>query len=89
MIEKLIMSKNGVHIIGAIMLFVTLILLTGCNKQVFDTKYTYDKAICNYDGDKLELEIKKWLDYDGEQIQIIDKDGSTYLVSANKCYLKS
>ena len=67
--------------------FVILVLcLTGCNKQVFDFKYTYDKAVCNYDGDKFTLEIDKWNDYEGEQLQVIS-NGETYLISANKCYL--
>lgn len=62
------------------------LMLTGCNYQVFDFHYTFDKAICNYDGDKFELEIDSWRDYeDGEQFQIESK-GKTYLVSANKCY---
>ena len=62
------------------------LLLCGCNKQIFDFKYTFDKAVCNYDGDKFELIIDKWNDYDGEQIQIISRN-KTYLISANKCYL--
>ncbi len=90
MIKKIIMSKNGAHIIGATILLVTLILLflTGCNKQTFDAKYTFDKAICNYDGIQLELEIKNEKIMRGEQIKIRDKKGDTYLISANKCYLK-
>lgn len=62
------------------------IITTGCNKQIFDFKYTFNKAICNYDGDKFELLIDKWNDYEGEQIQIISNH-KTYLISANKCYL--
>ena len=64
-----------------------LIVLTGCNKQIFDKSYTFNKIICNYDGDKFELVIKSWSDYEGEQIQIKSKNGSTYLLSANKCYM--
>ena len=67
-------------------LAILTILLTGCNRQVFDFKHTYDKAICNYDGNQFELKIDKWADYDGEQLQILS-DGKTYLISANKCYL--
>ena len=67
--------------------FVILVLcLTGCNKQIVDLKYTYNKAVCNYDGNKFELKIDKWNDYDGEQLQIIS-NGKVYLISANKCYL--
>ena len=39
---------------------VTIIFsLTGCNKQVFDFEYTFDKIVCNYDGDKFELKVDK------------------------------
>jgi len=37
-------------------------------------------------GDKFELEIDKWTDYDGEQIQVISNK-NVYLLSANKCYM--
>ncbi len=70
-----------------LILCLMVLLLTGCNKQIIDLDYTYDKAICNYDGDKFTLKIDKWTDYeDGEQFQI-KSNGKTYLVSANKCYL--
>lgn len=70
-----------VMIIAAVVLFAT-----GCNKQIFDFKYTFDKAVCNYNGDKFELKIDKWNDYDGEQIQVVSGN-KTYLLSANNCYL--
>lgn len=52
------------------------------NKIAVDMKYKYEKAIVNLNGEKLELDIDKWSDYDGEQIQIITKDGQVYLVSS-------
>lgn len=69
-----------------LLLIVPLLLLTGCNKQVFDFKYTFDKAYCNYNGNEFELKIDKWKDYDGEQIQIQSNE-KVYLISANNCYL--
>lgn len=69
-----------------LLLILPVLLITGCNRQVFDFKYTYNKAYCNYNGDKFELNIEKWSDYDGEQIQIMS-NGKTYLISANNCYL--
>lgn len=68
-----------------ILVAMMILLLTGCNRKIFDFEYTFNKAICNYDGDKFELYIEKWTDYDGEQIQIIS-EGKTYLISANHCY---
>lgn len=63
-----------------------ILLLTGCNKQIFDFDYTYDRVICNYNGDQFELRIDQWKDYEGEQIQI-KSNGKTYLLSANNCYM--
>lgn len=75
------MKKINLAIIG-----VALLMLTGCNKQILDVNYTYKKVICNYDGNKFELKIDKWYDYDGEQLQV-KSNGKTYLLSANKCYM--
>lgn len=70
-----------------IILIVGVMLLTGCNKQLIDLGYDeFDKIICNYDGDKFELEVDKWKDYEGEQIQI-KSNGKKYLLSLNHCYL--
>lgn len=78
------MKKTKLVLIG-IMILGVMLLLTGCgNRDMLDTNYTFNRAIVILnDGTKLELEIKKWADYeDGEQIQIIAKDGKTYLVSS-------
>lgn len=75
--NKIILGLIGIASLG---------LLTGCNKEIFDTTYSYDKAVCNYGGYKFELKIDKWTDYDGEQLQI-KSGGKTYLLSANNCYL--
>lgn len=74
-------------ILSIIIVVFVVFMTTGCNKQVFDLEYSYNKAYCNYNGDKFELNVDKWTDYeDGEQIQV--KSGNkTYLLSANNCYL--
>ena len=69
-----------------ILIIIGCVCLTGCNKTIFDTQYTFDKIICNYDGDKFELEVDKWDDYEGEQIQV-KSNGKVYLLSMNKCYM--
>lgn len=72
------------------MLVAMISLCCGCscgNKEIFDTTYTYDRAICNIGGEYKEIKIKKWTDYDGEQIQIWDKEGNYYLTSSINCTL--
>ena len=65
---------------------IVLIMCCGCNYTPIEFHYDFDKVICNYDGDRFELEIDKWTDYDGEQIQVVSNK-NTYLLSANKCYM--
>lgn len=77
------MKKVGIFIVIA----VTIFSLVGCNKDLIDTNYTYTKAITIIGNEKLEIEIRQWRDYDGEQIQIIDKDGNVYLLSMNNTAL--
>lgn len=57
--------------------------LSGCgNKQLLDTHYTFNYAIVQRaDGEQL-IRIKSWKDYEGEQLQITDVDGKTWLVSS-------
>lgn len=72
------------------LLFLSMMVLTGCgNKDLFDTNYTYNKAVINLqNGETIEVDIKQWTDYDdGEQIQIIAKDGTVYLTSSYNCTL--
>lgn len=69
-----------------ILIVVCMFFITGCNREIFDTSYSFDKIVCNYDGIKIELNVDKWNDYEGEQLQI-KSEGKTYLLSANKCYM--
>lgn len=64
------------------------LLMTGCgNKDYVDTVKTYDKAIINVGGEYIEVDVKKWRDYDGEQLQITSTDGTVYLTSSFNCTL--
>jgi predicted small secreted protein len=62
--------------------------LSGCNKQVFDTVYGYDKAIISLpNGEIVEGKVDSWTDYeDGDQIQV-RIDGVTYLVHSSDVVL--
>ena len=64
-------------------------VLCGCgNLDMLDMNFTYDTAVIRWpDGSVKEIKIKQWRDYEGEQIQIIGKDGKTYLISMNNAVL--
>ena len=59
----------------------------GCNYQLIDTTYKYDKAYVKIGEEWVDLEIRSWTDYEGEQLQLKLKDGSTLLVSSYNCIL--
>lgn len=62
------------------------LVLTSCNRQIFDFKYKFEKAYVKWpDGSMKIIDVHKWCDYENsDQIQIISKDGATYLLhSAN------
>jgi radical SAM superfamily enzyme with C-terminal helix-hairpin-helix motif len=81
-------NKKTITIITIIAAAILIIFgLTGCNYQMVDLNYSYDKAICKIGNETKEIEIRKWTDYDGEQLQIIDKEGNVYLVSSLNCTL--
>ena len=73
-----------------IIIVLTLLALTGCgNRDVIDTVRTYNKAIVKLqDGEVIEVNVKQWTTYsDGDQIQVIAKDGTVYLVHSVNCTL--
>lgn len=73
--------KNVKKLIVITVLCAMLFTLAGCNKDMFDTVYRYDRAIIKLpNGDIVEGKVTNWTDYeDGDQIQV-KIDGKTYLV---------
>ena len=61
----------------------------GCgNLDILDTNFTYDVALVKWpDGTMKEIQVKQWADYEGEQVQVIGKDGAIYLISMNNAVL--
>lgn len=75
-------AKRALCMLAAILLVVAMMLmfLTGCNRQVIDTTFSYDNAILALRLVQSQRENESWKDYDdGDQIQV-KIDGTTYLV---------
>lgn len=73
----------------AIIVAILMMLVTGCgNKQMFDTTYTFNKAIITLpDGQVVSGKVQSWTDYeDGDQIQV-KVNGTTYLVHSSNIVL--
>lgn len=64
--------------------------LSGCNKQVVDLTYSYERAIISLpNGEIIDGKVQSWTDYeDGDQIQV-KIDGVTYLVHSSQVVLIS
>ena len=80
------MKKIFAVVLSALMM---VAILAGCgNKDMWDTNYTYDKAIISMpDGSILEGKVTNWTDYeDGDQIQVTI-DGKVYLVHSSNIVL--
>ena len=70
---------------------ITMILsMTGCNRQIIDTTFSYNRAIIQLpDGTVIDGKVQSWKDYeDGDQIQV-KIDGVTYLVDCMNIVLIS
>lgn len=57
-------------ILAATLISILLVVtLSGCNKQILDTTYKFDKAIISLpNGDIIEGKVDSWKDYEGDQI---------------------
>lgn len=52
----------------------------GCNRQIVNVKYRFDKAMIKMpDGTCKTVNVKSWRDYEGDQLQVIDRAGNVYL----------
>ena len=63
------------------------LLLSGCNRQLVDTSYSFKKAYIENIG---EVEVTSWTDYDNsDMIQVKDKNGVIYLTHSSNVILMS
>lgn len=64
--------------------------LSGCNKQIVDVTFSYERAIISLpNGEVVDGKVQSWTDFeDGDQIQV-KIDGVTYLVHSSQAALIS
>ena len=70
-----------------LILIVVLFCITGCSiDETIDVNHSYDKIVCNYDGNKFELKIDTYRVGSDGRIEV-HSGNNKYLLSTNKCYL--
>ena len=84
------MKKLRVPVLLLVTILVTVLVMSGCNKQMVDLTYSYEYAIIGLpNGETVEGKVTSWTDFeDGDQIQV-RIDGKTYLVHSSNVVLIS
>ena len=82
--------KKIIAIVLALVLVLVLAILAGCNKQMVDLTYSYERAVLVLpNGEVIDGKVSSWTDFeDGDQIQV-KIDGKTYLVHSSNIVLIS
>ena len=82
--------KKVIAMLLCVIVLLSALLITGCNKQVVDLTYSYERAILQLpNGEIIEGRVSSWTDFeDGDQIQV-KIDGKTYLVHSSNIVLIS
>ena len=82
--------KKVIALLLCIIAVLSILVLTGCNKQMMDLTYSYECAIIGLpNGEVVEGKVSSWTDFeDGDQIQV-KIDGKTYLVHSSNVVLIS
>ena len=81
-VKEFVVKYKSALLIAAVV--ITAPMLTGCgNRDMWDTEYTFDKAVIfGEDNCATIVEIKQWDTYEGEQIQIITREGLVFVTSS-------
>lgn len=82
--------KHAVIMLAMALMLAMAGLLSGCNRQVVDLTYSYERAIiCLPNGEIVEGKVQSWKDYDNsDQIQV-KINGKQYLVHSDNVVLIS
>ena len=82
--------KKILAILLVVVVSLMALLIVGCNKQMVDLTYSYERAIiCLPNGEIVDGKVSSWTDFeDGDQIQV-KIDGKTYLVHSSNIVLIS
>lgn len=74
-------------LVTIVMLLLAVMCFTACNKTVIDVNYKFTKAYICVGDEWIDVDVDKWNDYEGEQIQLKLKDGTVLIVHSSDCIL--
>ena len=77
--------KKFLVLVAAIMVAFSI---SGCNKQIIDLNYKFDKAYIVMGDEVKEVSIKSWNDYENsDMVQVTTTDGDVYLTHSTNIIL--
>lgn len=70
------------------LLLIALLFLAGCNAQVIDLNYKFNRAYIELPDGVVEVEVFSWRDYDdSDMVQVATVDGTIYYTHGSKVVL--
>lgn len=89
-----IRRKTAIRVIAivamALFLLCMMVLFAGCNKQLVDLTWSYERAIIFLpNGEKIEGKISSWDDFEGSDMIHVKINGKTYLTHSSNVILIS
>lgn len=77
-------------IICVVLAIIMLMCMAGCNRQLIDTTWSFERAIIFLpDGDKIEGKVSSWKDYENSDMVQVAIDGKMYLTHSSNVVLIS
>ena len=72
----------------ALMLLIVITMFCGCNRQVMDMTFRYDRCVISLpDGEIVKGKVQSWLDFENSDMIQVKVDGKSYLVHSVNCVL--
>ena len=83
------MNKQKIKRITLIaVLIIAMFSFCGCNKQIIDTTWKFDRAVVNLTSDRVvEGKVQSWGEFDGSDMIQVKIDGVVYLTHSSNVVL--
>ena len=82
--------KHAVIMLAMALMIAMAGLLSGCNRQVVDLTYSYERAIlCLPNGEIVEGKVQSWKDYENSDQLQVKINGKQYLIHSDNVVLIS
>lgn len=77
-------------IICILLAVIMIIAMTGCNRQLIDTTWSFERAVIFLpDGEKIEGRVSSWRDYESSDMIQVAINGNQYLTHSSNVILIS